>query len=156
MVRGLGAGDVRWRLFRHDAGRAAGPPAWAYVLLFAACQMVGLWSTQTFHVTVLWPANAVLVAALLQLHRRPAITVLVACVAVNLASNVIRGDPGFFVVANVVLNILQAGIATVLARRFCGAALDMRRPRRLFRFALLAAMPAVAVSSVLAAGLAVT
>ncbi|KQS56520.1 hypothetical protein ASG17_04685 [Brevundimonas sp. Leaf363] len=125
-------------------------------MLFAACQLVGLWSAHTFHATVLWPANAVLVAALLQLHRRQALTVLAACVAVNLGSNIVRGDPGLFGIANVILNVIQAGIATILARRFCGAALDMRRPRRLFRFALLAAVPAVAVSTVMAAALALS
>jgi two-component system, sensor histidine kinase len=149
--RVTGAG--RWRWFRHDAGVAAGPPPWAYVLLFAAAQLIGLWSAQTFHATVLWPANAVLVAALLQLHRRSAIAVLMACVAINIGANVVRGDPLPFVFINSALNLLQAMIAAVLARRVCGAALDMRRPGRLLRFALCAAI-AVGVSTVLAGAIA--
>ena len=43
----------------------------------------------------------------------------------------------------------------VLARRFCGAALDMRRPWRLFRFAVFAAVPAVLISTLLAGAVAV-
>ncbi len=148
-------GSGRWRLFRHEAGRAAGPPAWAYVLLYVVCQLIGLWSIQTFHATVLWPANAILVAALLQLHRNRAITVTLACVAINLTSNVVRGDPAPFVATNAGLNLLQAVVCAVLARRVCGAALDMRRPPRLFRFAVLAVTPAVALSTALAGAIAV-
>ena len=145
----------RWRIFRHEAGKAAGPPAWAYVLLFAGCLAVGLWSSNKFHATVLWPANAVLVAALLQLHRRDALGVLAACLAINLGNNLIRGDAAPFLFLNVGLNLIQVIVATVLARRFCGAALDMRRPRRLLHFAFFAAIPAVALTSAMAAVLSV-
>ena len=47
----------RWRLFRHEAGRTAGAPALAYVLLFAACQIVGHWSAQTYGAIMVWPAG---------------------------------------------------------------------------------------------------
>ncbi|WP_395945149.1 response regulator [Brevundimonas sp.] len=143
-------GRGRWRFFRHDAGQAAGPPAWAYVLLFVAAQIFGQWSVSVLHATIMWPANAILLAALLQLHRHKAMGVLAACVAINLVSNIIRGDPGVFAVTNVALNLLQVAVAVVLARRLCGAALDMRRPGRLFRFAVGAVVPAVAVSTALA------
>ncbi|WP_313452019.1 response regulator [Brevundimonas sp.] len=143
-------GRGRWRFFRHDAGQAAGPPAWAYVLLFAACQLLGQWSLSTLHVMVMWPANAVLLAAVLQLHRRPALAVLVCCFSVNLIGNVFRGQPDVFTLVNAVLNLVQVLAAALLARRLCGAALDMRRPARLFRFALGAAVPAVALSTALA------
>ena len=145
----------RWRLFRHDAGRAADPPALAYVLLYVLAQLVGQWSMHTFGATVLWLANAVLVAALLQLHRRPAVGVMIACVGINLVANILRGDPATFVGINAGLNLIQVLAATVLARRFCGAALDMRRPRRLLRFAFLAVVPAVTVSTLLAGAAAV-
>lgn len=141
---------IPWRLFRHEAGRAAGPPAWAYVALFAVCQLAGIWMARTFSVTILWPANAVLLAAVLQLHRPQATRVLAAALALNLASNAVRGDPGLFLWGNALFNLIQVLVAAVLARRFCGAALDMRRPRRLLRFAL-ALIPAVALSTALAA-----
>ena len=135
----------RWRLFRHDAGRVSGPPAWAYVALFAACMLVGIWSTKTFHAVLIWPANGVMLAALLQLHRRQAVRVLAACFALNLLGNVVRGDPEPFLWLNAILNVAEAFIAAVIARRVCGAALDLRRPRRLAAFALLAVAPAVLV-----------
>ncbi len=140
----------RWRLFRHEAGRAAGPSPYTYVALFVLCLSISKWSVYAFGATVLWPANAVLLAAVLQLHRRQAIGVMVACAAINLTSNVLRGDPGPMMFTNVILNMTQVVVAAVLARRFCGAALDMRRPWRLFRFAFFAAAPSVLLSTLLA------
>ena len=137
----------RWRLFRHDAGREAGPPAWAYVLLFAASQLIGHWSVATYGAVAIWLSNGVMVAALLQLRRRPAVAVIIACFAINLFSNLIRGDEWPFFWMNALMNLGESGLAAVLARRFCGAALDMRRPRRLFAFALYAAVPAVALTA---------
>lgn len=135
-----------WRLFRHEAGRVAGPPAWLYVLLFAASQLIGHWSVATFGAVAVWLSNGILVAALLQLHRRPAVAVLTACFTINLFSNVVRGDVGILLWLNALMNLGEATLCAFLARRVCGAALDMRRPKRLLAFALLAAGPAVAVT----------
>ncbi|MFN3931962.1 MAG: ATP-binding protein [Brevundimonas sp.] len=139
----------RWRLFRHEAGRVAGPPAWAYVLLFALSQLIGHWSVATFSSVVVWLSNGILVAALLQLHRRPALAVIAICLAINLVSNSLRGDPGILLWFNALLNLGLAMLVAVLARRFCGAALDMRRPVRLVRFALICAV-SVAVAALVA------
>lgn len=139
----------RWRLFRHDAGREAGPPPLAYVLLFAACLLLGQWSASTFQAIIVWPANGVMLAALLQLHRRQAVAVLLACFALNLASNVLRGDTMPILLVNAGLNMGQVLVAALLARRVGGAALDMRRPRRLIAFGLLAVAPTVALSTTL-------
>lgn len=143
----------RWRLFRHEAGRAAGPPAWAYVLLFAASQLIGHWNVATYGTVLIWLSNGVMAAALLQLHRRPAIGVLCVSFLINLLSNAVRGDPGMLMWLNAVMNVGEAVLAALLARRFCGAALDMRRPRRLFAFGLLAAAPAVAATALAGFGL---
>ncbi|OYX76066.1 MAG: hypothetical protein B7Y85_11360 [Brevundimonas sp. 32-68-21] len=124
-------------------------------MLFIASQLLGQWSIAALHATVMWPANAVLLAAVLQLRRDKAMGVMVGCVLINLASNIVRGDILLFAITNVALNLLQVGIATLLARRLCGAALDMRRPLRLFRFAVGAAVPAVAVTTLLAGLIAV-
>ncbi|WP_339873980.1 response regulator [uncultured Brevundimonas sp.] len=137
----------RWRLFRHDAGQASGPPAWVYVVLFTACLLIGIWSARTFGAVVIWPANGVMLAALLQLHRRQALTVLAACLVINLAANVVRGDPMPFLWLNALLNLGQVCVAGLIARRVGGAALDLRRPRRLTNFALLAVTPAVVLSA---------
>ncbi len=138
----------RWRLFRHEAGRVAGPPPWLYVVLFTASQLVGHWSVDSYGAVVVWLSNGIMAAALLQLHRRPAIAVLAACFAINLFSNLFRGDPGIFLWINPLLNVAESMLAAVMARRYCGAALDMRRPRRLVRFAVCAAAAAAAVSLV--------
>ena len=154
-LKWVNAEGGRWRFFRHEAGRAAGPPPYAYVALFVLCLAVGQWSMNTFGATVLWPANAVLLAAVLQLHRRPAVAVMAACAAINLIGNIVRGGPVVMMFTNVALNMTQVAVAVLLARRFCGAALDMRRPWRLFRFAVFAAAPAVLLSTLLAGGVAV-
>lgn len=138
----------RWRLFRHDAGRVSGPPPWAYVALFSACLLIGLWSADTFDAVVIWPANGVMLAALLQLRGRQAIGVLATCLAINLMGNVVRGDPMPFLWLNAVMNLAQVCLAGLIARRVCGAALDLRRPRRLANFALLAVAPAVFLSAI--------
>lgn len=137
----------RWRLFRHEAGRVAGPPPWVYVLLFALSQLIGHWSVATYGTVAVWLSNGIMVAALLQLHRRPAMMVITACFAINLFSNTFRGDPGIFLWINAVLNLGEAMLAALIARRYCGAALDMRRPRRLVRFIIISAN-AVAVTAV--------
>lgn len=144
----------RWRVFRHETGREAGPPAWAYVALFCASLLIGMWSAQKFGAVVMWPANGVLLAAFLQLHRRKAITVLAVCFVINLVANVVRGDPMPFLWLNAVLNVSQVLVAGILARRVCGAALDLRRPRRLLRFALAAVTPAVLACTILIVSLA--
>ena len=142
-----------WRLFRHEAGRVAGPPAWVYVLLFAASQLIGHWSVASFGAVAVWLSNGILAAALLQLHRRPAVAVLIACFAINLGSNAIRGDLGMLLWLNAAMNMGEAMLCAVLARRVCGAALDMRRPKRLLAFAGYSAVPAVAVTGLVGFGL---
>jgi signal transduction histidine kinase/ActR/RegA family two-component response regulator len=154
-LKWVNAEGGRWRFFRHEAGRAAGPPPYAYVALFVLCLSVSQWSINAFGATVLWPANAVLLAAMLQLHRRQAIAVMAVCAGINLIGNMVRGGPAVMIFTNVALNMTQVLVAALLARRFCGAALDMRRPWRLFRFAALAAAPAVLLSTLLAGGVAI-
>ncbi|WP_396594633.1 response regulator [Brevundimonas sp. R86498] len=140
----------RWRIFRHEAGQAAGPPAWAYVALFGASLLLGVWSAGKYNAVVMWPANGVLLAAFLQLHRRKAIAALSICLVLNVAAGLVRGDPPLFLWLNVALNFAQVFIAGTIARRVCGAALDLRRPRRLLAFATLAVTPAVLFCTLIA------
>ena len=107
----------RWRLFRHDAGRVAGPPAWVYVLLYVAALAVGYWTMARFGAATIWLANGVVAAAMLQLHRRPALMVLAACAILDVLVTSLRGSSAFYVAANVVLNLGMAVGAAVLARR---------------------------------------
>ncbi len=146
----------RWRAFRHEAGQEAGPHSAVYVLLFALCLLLGHWSATTFQAVIAWPANGVMLAAFLQLPRRRAALVLALCFSLNLISTVVRGDVAPFVWMNPLLNLVQVLTAGVLARRLCGAALDMRRPRRVVLFVLGAAAPAVALTSTIGVVVALT
>lgn len=144
----------RWRLFRHEAARTSGWGPAAFIALYVAALILGTLSALAFGAVVFWPANAVMVAALLVLPRRQAIGVLCAGIALNLLNNVVRGDEMPFFILNVALNAIQVLVMAVVARRVGGAALDLRRPGRLLRFGLLAVAPAVLVSGGLAVVLA--
>ncbi|HZW16568.1 MAG TPA: ATP-binding protein [Brevundimonas sp.] len=116
-------------------------------MLYAAAMAVGYWTMARFGTATVWLANGVVTAALLQLHRRPALATLAACIALDLLINGLRGAAPLYLAANIVLNFGMAFAAAVLARRVCGAALDLRRPARLTRFALLAVVPATVAAS---------
>lgn len=116
-------------------------------MLYAAAMAVGYWTMARFGTATIWLANGVVTAALLQLHRRPALMVLAACAALDVLVNSLRGTSAFYVAANVVLNLGMAMGAAVLARRVCGAALDLRRPGRLTRFTVLAVVPATVLAA---------
>lgn len=131
----------------------AGPPAWVYVLLYVASLALSHWSLAVFGAVTVWLCNGVLTAALLQLHRRQAVMVMTACFALNLFSNILRDAPGVFLWINAVMNLGAAVLAATLARRVCGAALDMRRSGRLARFFGLAAAPTVLIFDLLAVSL---
>ncbi|WP_395645442.1 putative bifunctional diguanylate cyclase/phosphodiesterase [Terricaulis sp.] len=138
----------KWRLFRDGAPADGGAPAWVYVLLFTASIALAHWSVERWHAVLLWPANGVLLAALLQLDKRRALAVLGACLVINIAGNALRADPPHMLVLNVVLNFGEVALAALLARRYCGATLDLRRPMRLARFAACIAAP-VALSALI-------
>lgn len=139
----------KWRVFREGDQPGAGLPAFAYVLLFVLCMALGFWSVARYQTVVLWPANGVLLAGALLLRRREAIRMLAVCFVLNLIGNVVRHDAWHMVVINALLNFGEVLACAMLARRFCGATLDLRRPVRLARFAFLAVLPAVAVCGVI-------
>ena len=126
----------------------------AFLMLYAAALAVGTLSALAFGAVLFWPANAVMIAALLMLPRRSAVLVLVAGVALNLLNNLVRGDPMPFYFINVAMNAVEAVLAAVVTRRVCGAALDLSRPGRLARFGLLAVAPSVAAVTAVAVGIA--
>lgn len=137
----------KWRLFRPGAGEAAGMMPLVYVALYIACLAISQWNATRYGTIIVWPANGVLLAALLQLHRTPALRVLAVCVALNLGGNYLRGDTGPMILLNAALNLAEVCAVALLARRFCGAALDLRRPVRLARFVLLAVVPVVSAAA---------
>ncbi|SMF78757.1 putative bifunctional diguanylate cyclase/phosphodiesterase [Allosphingosinicella indica] len=144
----------KWRLFRPGAGEAAGMTPLVYVALYTLCLAISQWNATRYGTIIIWPANGVLLAALLQLHREPALRVMAVCFALNLAGNFVRGDAAPMIVLNAALNLGEVCAVALLARRFCGAALDLRRPGRLARFVFLAVAPVVSAAA--AVGLAVS
>lgn len=145
----------RWRLFRQDAARTDGPGLSAFLALYAGALALGTLSTRTLDAIVFWPANGVMIAALLVLPRRKAMIMLAAGIGLNLLNNLVRGDQMPFFALNVAMNAVEAVLACVIARRVCGAALDLRRPGRLIRFGLLAVTPTVLISASVSVALAV-
>lgn len=144
----------RWRLFRHDAARVVSFPAGAYVALFAVAQWIDLQSAATHGSAGYWLSGGVMVAALLQLHRRPATVVLIACFIISFLGEAIRGGSALFSGLVTVSNHGSAMLAVILARRFSGAALDLCRPGRLVGFGVRAAIPASFLSAALHFGVA--
>lgn len=133
--------NPKWRLFRPGSGRASGPAPIAYVLLYLLCLAMSEWNSVRYGTIVIWPANGVALAALLQLHRRQALQVLGTCFLLNVAANILRGNSAYLVALYAGLNYAEILLAGLLARRFCGAALDLRRPARLARFVFVAVAP---------------
>lgn len=145
----------RWRLFKHEAARTQGLGLRTFLALYVVALALGTLSTFAFDAVVFWPANAVMIAALLVLPRRPAMAMLVIGIALNLLNNLVRGDQMPFFIINVAMNAAEAVAVALVARRVGGAALDLRRPGRLWRFALLAVAPAVLVSAGVSVAIAV-
>jgi signal transduction histidine kinase len=137
----------RWRLFRQDGARAASLHPVAYLILYVVSLAMGHWAKATYGAVVVWTANGVLLAGLLQLRRRDAIRFLIVCAGLNLAGNALRHDTPFMTVFNVMLNFGEVLLAGLVARRVCGAALDLRRPGRLLRFVFLAVAPATLIAT---------
>lgn len=147
----LGGGGLggRWRLFRHEAARATSLPAGVYVTLFALTQWIDQQSAVTHGPAGYWLSGGVMLAAMLQLSRRPATVVLIACFIISFLGEAFRGGTALFSWFVAMSNLGGVILAVVLARRFSGAAMDLCRPGRLIRFVLRAAIPA----SLLSAGL---
>lgn len=144
---------ARWRLFRHDAASVGSLPAWAYVALFTLAQWIDQQSSITYGSGAYWLSGGVLAAAVLQLHRRPATVVLIAGFIISLIGGIVTRHSGMFSLLAAAVDLGSAMLAVVLARRVCGAALDLCRPRRLMRFFLWAAIPASVVSAALHFGI---
>ncbi|MDQ8030027.1 MAG: hypothetical protein REJ23_14975, partial [Brevundimonas sp.] len=111
----------RWRLFRHEAARTPGPGLWTFLALYVVALAMGTLSTFAFDAVVFWPANAVMIAALLVLPRRSAPWMLAAGIALNLLNNLVRGDQMPFFVINIAMNAAEAVAVTLVARRVGGA-----------------------------------
>ena len=129
----------RWRPYRASSLPNRRRASLLLVAIFTVLVLVTrLACIDTNNRTAFWPANGVLVVALLLLPWRLAIPVLAACLSVNLAVNAFCGFGTFEVIVDASLNIVVSLIAAVLTRRFCGARIDLSRFRRLIAFGTVA------------------
>lgn len=90
--------------------------------------------------TVFWAANGVLVAGLLTLRPRWRLAFMVVCFAANLGMNAYQGLTLALNLTYCIPNVAVAILVAFGARRFCGAALDLSRPKRLAEFTAVAAV----------------
>lgn len=85
-----------------------------------------------------WPANAVMLVALLILPERRSLAVMAGCCAINLCANYGAGWANGEAVQASLLNIVQVAIAAPLTRQFCGARTDLARLPRFLCFSIIA------------------
>ncbi len=133
----------RWQLYREP-----GPPhrlraAILLVAVFTALMLVTrLACIDSHNSTVFWPANGVLVVALLSLPWRFSAPVLAACLFLNLVVNVFSNYSAFDDVLYSFLNVVVSLTAALLTRNCCGARIDLSRFRRLTAFGVIAFLSA--------------
>ncbi|MEH6678269.1 ATP-binding protein [Phenylobacterium sp.] len=121
-------------------------------LAFAAAALLGVVLTRDAHsVAALWLANGVLAAGLLLLPVRKAAILGLACAAASLAINILTGAPTDLAPVFTALNIVEAVVAALLVRRFCGNRLRIGALPELLRIAFLAVAPAAGLTALLAA-----
>jgi signal transduction histidine kinase/CheY-like chemotaxis protein len=133
----------KWRLYRPAEPRRGLLTAAALLAVYTALVFVGVAFCRDSETnSAFWPANGVVVAALLVLPRRLGLGFLGVCLAINVVENAI-GKLG------VDLNILYSGLNTglvvitaFLVRSFCGAATDLSRIKRLAQFVAVALITA--------------
>lgn len=114
--------------------------ALAYVLFAAAGFAL---TTNTGGLAVLWLCNGILAAAFLLLPARSAMAVAAIGFSADLTCSWILGRNPLALSAMIAtVDLSEAALAAVLARRVCGAALDVTRPHRLMALAVFAILPA--------------
>ncbi len=110
-------------------------------LVTLAIAAADLWFVWTHRHSTLWLANGVVVAALVLLRRRAALCVLAASFLISLGFNFVLGLSLEAGVGFSAIDVGEVLAVAVLARRLCGARVDLVSPRRLAGFALSAAAP---------------
>lgn len=136
---------VRWRMYRRGEPRRGWRDVAVLFAVYALTLCAGVvWSRSVDNSTVLWAANGVLTAGLLLLRPRLGWAFVAACIALNLAVNVVGGLPTNLNLAFTALNLAFSVVIAFLTRTFCGAALDLGRLRRFLPFVALVGLASVA------------
>ncbi|GAA4476957.1 sensor domain-containing diguanylate cyclase [Gluconacetobacter asukensis] len=135
----IGRSLTKWRPFR-EAEQSHG----AGLVLILLALFTGLVAITRFLIedndgfSVFWPANAVMLVALLILPEARALAVIGACGAINLCINYDAGWTNGEAIQACLLNVVQVAIAAPLTRRFCGARTDLARLPRFVAFSIIA------------------
>ena len=129
----------RWRLYRPAEPRRGLLTAAVLFLVYLGLLYFGTsWGRDADANAIFWPANGVVVAALLVLPPHLGALFAAACLTVNLGANQVAG---IVVERNLVYSGLNTALAyatAFLTRTFCGAATDLSRFKRLAQFAIVA------------------
>lgn len=133
-----------WRLYRPE-GRSLGWGDLALLLAFYAFTVAAcVWGGRTEeNATIYWAANGALVAGLLTLDPRRLWPFLVVCFAINFGVNAADKLP---LSLNLIYTSLNFGLSVAVAygaRKTCGAALDLTRPKRLAQFTAVVAVATI-------------
>ena len=130
---------LRWELYRSPGPSHRLRAAILLVAVFTVLMLVTRLACIDSHdSTVFWPANGVLVVALLSLPWRLSVPVLASCLCLNLVVNVFSNYSAFDDILFSFLNIVVSLTAALLTRNFCGARIDLSRFRRLISFGIVA------------------
>jgi signal transduction histidine kinase/ActR/RegA family two-component response regulator len=139
----------KWRLYRPAEPVRGLPTAAVLLAVYASMVFVGVaWCRDAATNSAFWPANGVAVAALLVLPRRLGLWFNAACLAINMGENHLGGLAWDL---NIVYSCLNVGLTFAIAfltRTFCGAATDLSRIKRLFQFAMVTLVAAIAEGSI--------
>ena len=129
----------RWRLHRPSEDQPGWRTAAALVGVFAALvALARVLEKDASGDISLWPANGVIVVSLLILRGRTSASVIAACLAINVAANLASAYSMFDSVFYSIMNLVISLITAVAMRRWCGAAVDLSRFRRMATFAVIA------------------
>jgi PAS domain S-box-containing protein len=125
-------------------------PAGLTVLVFLLAVVCIRFTREAGHVAAIWPANAVVLVALLRARTATWPRYLAAGFTGTLAANLLLGDSPAAAIALAGCNLVEIGVCAVLIRRFAGKDIDLGQQRHLIVFLLAAAIAPVASGAVAA------
>lgn len=132
----------QWQIFAPDYKRNFGPH-WLFLFaLFIVGHGLSISSLHYYGEILARPNLGIMLAGLLLFKRRDAIQFLIACNLVILASFPFLDSPWPRIVIAPLLNTVEACLAAMLVRRYCGALIDFSRPTRMAQYFMLAVIPA--------------
>ncbi|MFN3522792.1 MAG: response regulator [Phenylobacterium sp.] len=141
------------RLFRKAQPRRSPWLVPSLILAYAfATSLATIWSLGSGGLALFWLGNGIMAATFLLLPARTAIPLALLFTSFDMLASAGSGAPPQRVALMAGCDVVESVLAAILIRRFCGAALDMTRPRRLWNLILFAALPsAIVIGSIGAA-----